>query len=262
MNKLKQYWEIYVQIPALIRLFWTHFSVIRGNFGHTAVWSEAILSALQCAQNRLWKYITENTSFHEMNKLKQYWEIYVQIPALIRLFWTHFSVIRGSFGHTAVWSEAILSALQCAQNRLWKYITENTSFHEMNKLKQYWEIYVQIPALIRLFWTHFSVIRGSFGHTAVWSEAILSALQCAQNRLWKYITENTSFHEMNKLKQYWEIYVQIPALIRLFWTHFSGIRGNFGHTAVWSEAILSALQSDQRRFRAHISLIRGWHSSA
>ena len=52
-------------------------------------------------------------------------------------------------------------------------------------------------------------------------------------------------------------HVQILSLIRLFWTNFSLIRSNFERTSVWSEAISSALQSDQRQFRSHFSLIRG-----
>ena len=79
-------------------------------------------------------------------------------------------------------------------------------------------VHVRNHSLIGLFWTHFSLNRGNFERTFVWSEVISSELLSDQ---------------------------------RWFRAHFSLIIGNFEPTSGWSEAISSALQSDQRRIRAH-----------
>ena len=73
-----------------------------------------------------------------------------------------------------------------------------------------------------IHWTHFSLNRGNFERTFVWSEVISSALLSDQ---------------------------------RWFRAHFSLIIGNFERTSVWLEADSSALRS-HNDLRAHTRLIR------
>ena len=98
-------------------------------------------------------------------------------------------------------------------------------------------VHVQNHSLIRLFRTHFSLNRGNFERTFVWSEVILTALQSG-TIFWAHLVWTLVWNSSGQ------------------WSGTCLIRGHVGLELVWSEAASSALRA-HNDLRVHTRLIRG-----